>query len=1009
MNDNVSSGVSAGAIRPGDRVLVRDDTWKVKAVREIVDGRAIVELEPDQRDRKALTVIVPPEKIYRLPTERPSFDLRCLGPITPWRNAHKLIAVTSIKDEVLLSGARFGRVKLEAYQIAPVLRILSKPSPRLLIADDVGLGKTVEAGLCMLELMARRRANRVLVVVPAGLISQWKEEFLEKFGIDLVMIENASGFARAQTQLPAGVNPWDVLPRVLTSIDYLKKKEVCNRVLRQPWDLIIVDEAHYLAESGTPKNPYRTNRTRLGTCLQDKSRALLLLTATPHNGYPHTFRSLIELVEPTSATFGGDEEKTLQRLERARIRRMKSQIKRKDEEGNWVDAFFRRNVEGIAVTNLADDEKELFQLVSSYCSKTARKAEGEEDESLIVFAMQIVKKRMVSSRRALKKTIQNRLQALKREEAREEKPEKSELRDFQAQTPMSDKAAERISQRIIRSAIPAEEKRRKEEVKRLNQVKKLLDKLPQADPKVEALISHLREVFDEDPEDKVIVFTEYLDTLDAVRERLDSLPDFKGRYVVLKGGMTLKQRLRMERQFEEPSIRLLLATDAASEGLNLQRYCHRVVHFELPWNPNRLEQRNGRVDRYGQTQRPEIRYLFYPDSPEDDVMARLVDKIEAMHGDRISTPDLLGVLWGAEEVIEGLTALDPENPDLESAKDSLVKTFEDKAVDFLESGRILLATDENISRALEDAEELLHAAEPLLKDDGELEELLQSTLGACMKPDGREGVYRISVPPLYRGPGVAPLYKKATIRRSIATATKPEEVEFITPLHPLVQALGSEAHRSFIAVYPDQQGNPPKRLAARRVPAGSVPGVIFTFLGEVTGAHGTIEETIVPVRVDLAGVAADDPESDRELLFGGGEVGEVPAAKLEELFKDDFDRLYEAALAEAMNRVKKRAEAIRERRMAISKALAADLASFKEDRLRELEQEYRDIRGLIGENGQLQLEVDATKGEREYRAKLAALDSYIERRREEIEAYQEVEPGGSPRPIGALFLVPEDS
>ena len=251
-------------LRQGDRVAVRDRPWRVQGVEEIGPGQQLLKLLPAGDGGVPLSVVSPPERVTPLPPEELRFDVNELGPIGPWLAAHRALALTVTKDDAL-GGARFGRVNLEAYQIAPVLRILAKPRPRLLIADDVGLGKTIEAGLCLLELMARRRAERILVAVPPGLIPQWEEEMKERFGLEFTVIENATGLARVQTTLPAGLSPWE-LPRarIITSVDYLKKHEVGRRALSKPWDVVIVDEAHALAESGSPNNPYRTRRTRWG-------------------------------------------------------------------------------------------------------------------------------------------------------------------------------------------------------------------------------------------------------------------------------------------------------------------------------------------------------------------------------------------------------------------------------------------------------------------------------------------------------------------------------------------------------------------------------------------------------------------------------------------------------------------------------------------------------------------------------------------------------------------------
>lgn len=271
-----------------------------------------------------------------------------------------------------------------------------------------------------------------------------------------------------RTDLAAGMNPWDVLPRVITSVDFLKKEPVRARALRKRWDFIVVDEAHSLAESGTPENPYRTQRTRLGWALRDACRGLLLLTATPHNGYSHSFRSLIELAEPTVATLHGARHVVERRIEAARIRRMKSQIRRVLPDGRQEEVFPRRNVKGIPVIMQDDRERELFRKVGSYCSRTAKQARETEEAELIGFAMQIIKKRALSSRAALEKTLEHRLEALRKEEAREEPPDRSELRDLQADLPLGEAAAERTARRILRSAVPREEQIRKSEIRALH-------------------------------------------------------------------------------------------------------------------------------------------------------------------------------------------------------------------------------------------------------------------------------------------------------------------------------------------------------------------------------------------------------------------------------------------------------------------------------------------------------------------------------------------------------------
>lgn len=997
-------------IRYGDRVLVRDRPWVVREVNAPYATQAILELRAlDNENPAGLTIIAPPEDVIPLPNQAVEFDLRLLDSFSAWSSAHRLIGATLVREPGILSGVRFGRIALEAYQLAPTLRLLAKSRPSLLIADDVGLGKTIEAGLALLELMARGRASRVLIVTPPGLMDQWKDELLDKFGLDFVIIDNAGGLAAVQTDLPAGVSPWDALPRVITSLDFIKKETVRSRALRKRWDLIIVDEAHALSESGTPENPYRTQRTRLGTELRKSCRGLLLLTATPHNGYAHSYRSLIELVEPTLATFFGSSQDLERRLEAARIRRMKSQIVRRFPDGHEEPVFPQRHVSGIPVAAPTEADKDLLKKVAAYCSKTARQASETEDAELVGFAMQIIKKRALSSRAALKKTLEYRLESLRKEEAREEPPSRADIRELQADLPLTEAAAERTARRILRSALPPDERRRKAEVGALSAIRRFMGKLPPADPKIEALVAELKAVFSDHPGEKAIIFTEYRDTLEAIRCRVDEEPDLAGRYVLFHGDLSRKQRLAREAAFEKPETRILLATDAASEGLNLQRSCRRIIHFELPWNPNRLEQRNGRVDRYGQEREPIICYLFYPDSPEDDVLNRLIEKIKEMSRKRISTPDILGVLSGGGGLEGRLVELDPESPDIERRKDDLVRLFEDRTADFIRNARPLLTLSPGGAEEDERIRRLLDTAEPLLPDDTEFEDIVLNALGsaAATTDPARDHVYRIDVPPEFRGEKVLPVYRAATFRRSAAVRYRTDEVEYITPLHPLARALSAAARRRLIQVFSSGGTISPRRLAARTAAASDPPSVLFTFHGSISDEDGPVEERILAVRLTADGTVLGDPVDNLKILAESGPPLEIDSAAIEKTFASCFDNLRDLAATEASRLLKSRAAEFRRTREQQASAWLDELEADAADRLREIEEEEKHSRGLIEETGQQRLfSTDGDAGRRSFSARKAAVELHKEQRKREIEAYLRIHDPEPPLSMGALFLIP---
>src|SRR5262249_35550991 len=252
--------------------------------------------------------------------------------------------------------------------------------------------------------------------------------------------------------------------------------------------------------------------------------------------------------------------------------------------------------------------------------------------------------------------------------------------------------------------------------------------------------------------------------------------------------------------------------------------CCRLYHFELPWNPNRLEQRNGRIDRHGQTRPPIIRYLFYPDSPEDRVLDRLVQRIVAMHDDRVSTPDILGIMEGSrlEEVLGKIESVE----DGEKKGESLMRLFETRRQEFSEQIAPLLFG------AAEEESPLPYAravsADPLMTDDLAFERLMCEVLQGALRPAKIPETSRIDVPRHFQGAGVASRYECATFRRSVAIQYPADQVEFIHRLHPLTQAICEHALHELTLEPARNQFT--VRIAVRRHSTVKQPVVLFTFL-----------------------------------------------------------------------------------------------------------------------------------------------------------------------------------
>jgi len=959
---------------------------------EELGSRQLLSLR-DLETGESLEALCPPEEFESLVEPAPVLDRRALTPFRHWRQLHGAVEIQT-PPQGAYAGLVAGRISPEPYQFAPIARLLSGPRRGLLIADDVGLGKTVEAGLCLLELMARGIARRVLLVVPPGLIPQWLDEMWDKFGLRFQSIENSAALDRAQTTVSEGLQPWVYFDRIVTSTEYLKRRDVMAAALARPWDVIVVDEAHYLAESGTPANPYSTARTRLGRKLRAQGRTLLLLTATPHNGYRHSFRSLLELADPAEATLHGRIEDVQRRVGRTMIRRLKSQIVKHDASEKEIPAFPPREPVGrIAVTNLSPDEREIFRLITDYCTTTVQAAERGEEADLVSFAMQIVKKRMLSSRAALRQTVANRLAALTSRQ-REEPPRRVELRELQSDLPLSETQAERTAERVLRAAINRNNRRRASEKRQLKQVQKLLDTVADApDPKITALIADLERDVLAGPDEKTIIFTEYRDTLAALRDAFAAHPQLQNACAELTGGISARQRRRRIARFHEPDCRILLATDAASEGLNLQEHCRRLYHVELPWNPNRLEQRNGRIDRHGQTRAPIIRYLYYPDSPEDRVLDKLVRRIATMREDQVVTPDILGILEGSR--IEDRIVAICSAEDAERTSEALIRDVDERQREFSREMAPLLIYGERQDTSQPFANAV--SADPLLDDDLAFADVMREALHAGLHESALPGTWRIAVPRMYQGAEVEPRYDCATFLRSVAARYPADQVTYVHRLHPLARAVAEHALRE-LTLEP-ARNQLPARIAVRRHPRAGAPLALFTFLERQTHPQGRV----FPVAIGADGEILPQETTERLFADRDSPAGEVPWSECECIFTADFAALQAKAAEEAQAVLRQIAEREHARMDTFAETLREEAALYKVDRLAEIDDQEGEERA--GSRMQAEL-FGETKTN--WRARRAAVETIYTRRLREIERLTAVNEPEPPQPLGVLLVFPEE-
>ena len=570
---------------PGLTVKVRDELWLITSVAQSVDGYVLKVrgLSDFVRDTTAsfytaldTIEVVDPSQATVVPDKSPGFRTSRLWLETTLRQT----PIPLYQKE--LSVAREMLMDPLDYQLSAVQKALSDDNlrPRVLIADAVGLGKTLEIGMILAELIRRGRGERILVVTPKHIMEQFQQELWSRFAIPLVRLDSY-GIQKVRQKLPASRNPFTYFPRVIVSMDTLKSPKYRAQLEKVRWDAVVMDEIHNATNVGTQNN-------ELARTLAPTTEALLLASATPHNGDPESFKEILRLLDPTAVSPEGE-------IDTDAIKRLIIRRHRHSEEvANVVGTKWAERAEpkNVPVEASAEENAVAHELDSNWINPQ----HGANPAKDRLFPWTLVKA-FLSSPAALQETIANRLKNLA------------------------------PAEHVQRSALEC-----------LGELNGKITR--QNSNKYAALVNYLQEIgVGPRKNTRVVVFSERVATLHWLQDNLRKDLKMPAAAVeVMHGGLSDQEQMRLVDDFKrtDSKLRILVTGDVASEGVNLHTLCHDLVHYDIPWSLIRIQQRNGRVDRYGQTEPPQITALLLDPAKGGDVgelhvLQRLIEREHEAH------------------------------------------------------------------------------------------------------------------------------------------------------------------------------------------------------------------------------------------------------------------------------------------------------------------------------------------------------------------------------------------
>ena len=578
---------------PGERVTIRTEEWIVRSTKPTSLGGLAVEvvgISELVRGKEAIFLTT----LDTIEPLRPEETTLVEDPSPRYRRSRlyleSLLRKTPPSDTALHVGHR-AAMDLQEFQLVPAAKALQQLRPRILIADGVGLGKTLEVGILLSELIRRGRGDRILVVALKSILTQFQEEMWARFTIPLVRLDS-QGIQRVRSKVPSNMNPFYYFNRAIISIDTLKRGGRYRQFLEDcRWDAIVVDECQHVAERIKSKRGRRSQRAELANLLARTCDSLILTSATPHDGTPESFASLMNLLEPTAVANPSDY--TKDEVEGLYVRRFKKDV------GEQVAKSFKDRDLDLEKLSASGAEEAAFEQLYRAEFQTIdqrRKSKG------VLFRTTLLKA-FLSSPWACAETIQNRLK-------------------HKALTEPKDPVAAKHDVKVLNGLL-----------ERVKAVK------PQDFSKLQHLLETLGRLDVAKGDTRVVIFTERIKTLDTLHDvLLKELGLKKEQLAKFHGTLDDTKQQTLVKSFgtKDSPVRVLLASDAASEGVNLHFFCHNLIHFDVPWSLITMEQRNGRIDRYGQTHTPVIRYLLtVPKDPELKgdlrILERLIDREQAAH------------------------------------------------------------------------------------------------------------------------------------------------------------------------------------------------------------------------------------------------------------------------------------------------------------------------------------------------------------------------------------------